>query len=171
MPLPPPDRSPAYLCILIPLFHTLLCPFLGEGLNTTLAALEQKLLRGDVFSDVDHIERSGLEDMLRILLSGQSGMEYRPPIVFNKNASLSEREILEDRRRKAETAMNRLKSLYLYGDEEPSQAEFIIEREKIAKELTEIEARLAELRSTGMDAPLSDDSMIKKPATSSWPRN
>ena len=100
--------------------------------------------------------------MLRILLSGQSGMEYRPPIVFNKNASLSEREILEDRRRKAETAMNRLKSLYLYGDEEPSQAEFIIEREKIAKELTEIEARLAELRSTDMDAPLSDDSMIKK---------
>ena len=59
---------------------------------------------------------------------------------------LCEREILEDRRRKAETAMNRLKSLYLYGDEEPSQAEFIIEREKIAKELTEIEARLAELR-------------------------
>ena len=59
------------------------------------AALEQKLLRGDVFSEVDHIERSGLEDMLRILLSGQSGMEYRPPIVFNKNASLSEREILE----------------------------------------------------------------------------
>ena len=33
MPLPPPDRSPAYLCILIPLFHTLLCPFLGEGLK------------------------------------------------------------------------------------------------------------------------------------------
>ena len=132
------------------------------GPNTTLTTLEQKLLRGDVFSDVDHIERSGLEDMLRILLSGQSGMEYRPPIVFNKNASLSEREILEDRRRKAEMAMNRLKSLYLYGDEEPSQAEFIIEREKIAKELTEIEARLAELRSTGMDAPLSDDSMIKK---------
>ena len=58
--------------------------------------------------------------------------------------------------------MNRLKSLYLYGDEEPSQAEFIIEREKIAKELTEIESRLAELQSCGMDAPLSDDSMIKK---------
>src|SRR5699024_5850254 len=32
LPLPPPDRSPTYLCILIPLFHTLLCPFLGEGL-------------------------------------------------------------------------------------------------------------------------------------------
>ena len=58
--------------------------------------------------------------------------------------------------------MNHLKSLYLYGDEEPSQTEFIIEREKIAKELTEIEARLSELKSSDVDAPLSDDSMIKK---------
>lgn len=132
------------------------------GPNTTLTTLEQKLLRGDVFSEVDHIERSGLEKMLQILMSGKSGMEYRPSVVFNKNSSLSEREILEDRRRKAETAMNHLKSLYLYGDEEPSQTEFIIEREKIAKELTEIEARLSELKSSDVDAPLSDDSMIKK---------
>ena len=130
--------------------------------STTLDVLERKLLRGDMFNRVDHIERSGLEEMLKVFMSGQSGMEYRPPAVFNKASSLSEREILEDRRRRAETAMNRLKSLYLYGDEEPSQAEFIIEREKIAKELTEIEAKLAAIQSDGMDKPLSDDAFVKK---------
>lgn len=133
------------------------------SVTTSLDVLERKLLRGDAFSDVDHIEQDGLEELHSLLLSGLTGVEYRPAIIANDQASpLTEREILEDRRRKKETALNRLKALYLYGDEETPEKDFIIEREKILGELTEIEARLAELQRQGSDGPLSGNDFIQK---------
>lgn len=132
---------------------------------TSLETLERKLLRGDTFSEVDHISQDGLSDLRELLLSGKSGMEYRPSVVFNEQPnSVSEREILEDRRRKKETALNRLKALYLYGDEETPEKDFIIEREKIMSELTEIEARLSELQREEVDGPVSSTEFIQKAA-------
>lgn len=132
---------------------------------TSLETLERKLLRGDTFSEVDHINQDGLSDLRELLLSGKSGMEYRPSVVFNEQTnSVSEREILEDRRRKKETALNRLKALYLYGDEETSEKDFIIEREKIMSDLTEIESRLSELQREEIDGPVSSTEFIQKAA-------
>lgn len=132
---------------------------------TSLETLERKLLRGSTFSGVDHINQDGLSELRELLLSGKSGMEYRPSVVFNEQPnSVSEREILEDRRRKKETALNRLKALYLYGDEETSEKDFIIEREKIMSELTEIEARLSELQREEVDGPVSSAEFIQKAA-------
>lgn len=131
--------------------------------STSLETLERKLLRGEAFAEVEHIEQEGLADMLGVLLSGSTGMEYRPAVASSDSSSqISEREILEERRRKKETALNRLKALYLYGDEETSEADFIIEREKIMGELTEIEARLAELQRQESDGPVSSDEFIQK---------
>ena len=133
------------------------------SVSTPLETLERKLLRGEVFADVEHIEQNGLADMMGVLLSGSTGMEYRPAVVFSDQPNqVSEREILEERRRKKETALNRLKALYLYGDEETSEKDFIIEREKIMGELTEIEARLAELQRQEPSAPVTSDEFIKK---------
>ena len=132
---------------------------------TSLETLERKLLRGGTFSEVDHISQDGLSDLRELLLSGKSGMEYRPSVVFNEQPnSVSEREILEERRRKKETALNRLKALYLYGDEETPEKDFIIEREKIMSELTEIEARLSELQREEVDGPVSSTEFIQKAA-------
>lgn len=132
---------------------------------TSLETLERKLLRGSTFSEVDHINQDGLSDLRELLLSGKSGMEYRPSVVFNEQPnSVSEREILEDRRRKKETALNRLKALYLYGDEETPEKDFIIEREKIMSEITEIEARLSELQREEVDGPVSSTEFIQKAA-------
>lgn len=132
---------------------------------TSLETLERKLLRGSTFSEVDHINQDGLSDLRELLLSGKSGMEYRPSVVFNEQPnSISEREILEDRRRKKETALNRLKALYLYGDEETPEKDFIIEREKIMSEITEIEARLSELQREEVDGPVSSTEFIQKAA-------
>lgn len=132
---------------------------------TSLETLERKLLRGDTFSEVDHISQDGLSDLRELLLSGKSGMEYRPSVVFNEQPnSVSEREILEERRSKKETALNRLKALYLYGDEETPEKDFIIEREKIMSELTEIEARLSELQREEVDGPVSSTEFIQKAA-------
>lgn len=132
---------------------------------TSLETLERKLLRGSTFSGVDHINQDGLSELRELLLSGKSGMEYRPSVVFNEQPnSVSEREILEDRRRKKETALNRLKALYLYGDEETPEKDFIIEREKIMSEITEIEARLSELQREEVDGPVSSAEFIQKAA-------
>ena len=40
------------------------------GKSTSIETLEKKLLRGDVFSNVDHIERPGLEELYAHLRSG-----------------------------------------------------------------------------------------------------
>lgn len=131
--------------------------------STSLETLERKLLRGENFSQVDHIEQDGLATMLDILLAGKTGMEYRPPTAFSEESNqINEREILEDRRRKKETALNRLRSLYLYGDEETSEKDYIIEREKIMRELTVIEARLAELQRQESSVAVSSEEFIQK---------
>jgi len=133
------------------------------SVSTTMEVLERKLLRGDAFSEVEHIEQNGLSELHDLLLSGSTGMEYRPSIIVNDQSSpLTEREILEDRRRKKETALNRLKALYLYGDEETPEKDFIIEREKIVSEITEIEARLSELQKAENDATLASTEFIQK---------
>ena len=101
--------------------------------------------------------------MLDILLAGKTGMEYRPPTAFSEESNqINEREILEDRRRKKETALNRLRTLYLYGDEETSEKDYIIEREKIMRELTVIEARLAELQRQESSVAVSSEEFIQK---------
>ena len=130
--------------------------------STSLETLERKLLRGETFSQVDHIEQDGLATMLDILLAGKTGMEYRPPTAFGEESNqINEREILEDRRRKKETALNSLRTLILYGDEETSEKDYIIEREKIMRELTAIEARLAELRRQESSAAVSSEEFEK----------
>lgn len=89
-------------------------------------------------------------------------MEYNPPLSDNEQNIPSEREILEDRRRKKEIALTRLKTIYLYGEEETSEKDFIIEREKIVNEITEIEARLAELHKEEHDDLISNEVFIQK---------
>lgn len=133
--------------------------------STSLETLERKLLRGDTFLNVEHIEHDGLADMMDVLISGKAGMEYRPLVVSGEQTSqVSEREILEERRRKKETALSRLKSLYLYGDEETPEKDFIIERERIMGELTEIESRLAEIQQQESNRPVTSDEFIQKAA-------
>lgn len=133
------------------------------SVTTSLETLERKLLRGKAFDEVEHIEQEGLADMLGILLSGGTGMEYRPTAVLSELASsVSEREILEDHRRRKETALNRLKALYLYAEEKTSEADFLIERERIMGELTGIEARLAELKRQESNWVVSNDEFVKK---------
>lgn len=133
--------------------------------STSLETLERKLLRGDTFLNVEHIEHDGLADMMDVLISGKTGMEYRPLVVSGEQTSqLSEREILEECRRKKETALSRLKSLYLYGDEETPEKDFIIERERIMGELTEIESRLAEIQQQESIRPVTSDEFIQKAA-------
>ena len=127
--------------------------------TTSIAVLERKLLRGSAFSDVDSLGIEGLHQLRDIFLKGKSGIEYRPSLVFNAAESpMGEVTLLKERKRKAETALNRLRSLFLYGDDETPEKDYILERQKIIDEIKSCEKRLTELAEENADIPdVSDD--------------
>jgi len=130
--------------------------------RTTADALEKKLLRGSAFSGA-RIRPDSLQALQELLLSGSNGMEYKPATVFDeKSTVISEREILEDRRRRDENALNRLKSLYLYGDDAMAEKDFIIERQKILDDLEATNAKLAELKKAQATDIIPDDDFMQK---------
>lgn len=130
--------------------------------KTGLDALEKKLLRGSVFYDVESIGAEGLGQLLDLMQAGSTGIEYRPPRVLEKSAaSISEREVLQTRKRKHEIALNRLKTLYLYGDSEMAEKDFIIEQKRIMDQINEIDEALHSMKDED-DGPLADDEFIEK---------
>lgn len=132
------------------------------GKRSTPDVLERKLLRGEQFREIEHIEAEGLNAMHELLISGVSGLEYKPPVVFDaKGGDVSERTFLEDRRRKCENAMNRLKALYLYGDEQLPEKDYIIERKRILDELHEIDERLSVIRAETGEDEITDEFIEK----------
>ena len=132
--------------------------------RTSVDGLEKKLLRGKVFSDVEAIDPEGLQQLYNLLLTGISGLEYYPAGVFSKTTeTIKERDALLTRKRKHESAMNRLKSLYLYGEGNLSESEYIIERQRIFTSINEIDQRLNEIKDEDVNfGPLADDELIEK---------
>ena len=130
--------------------------------KTGLDALQKKLLRGAAFYDVESIGAEGLGQLLDLMQSGATGMEYRPPKVLEKSgSSISEREVLQTRKRKHEIALNRLKTLYLYGDDQMAEKDFIIEQKRILDQINEIDEKLHSMKDED-DSPLADDEFIEK---------
>ena len=82
--------------------------------------MEKKLLRGEALSCVDHIERPGLEELYNHLRSGFDEKCFESPTIAatESSADLSERDLLLSEKRRLERALNRLKTIYLYGDDE-----------------------------------------------------
>lgn len=118
--------------------------------RTTLDTLERKLLRGDVFSIVEHIDPEALKRIYQLLIGGHTGVEYKPQSVYNKgSATVDEISMLQERRRKSEKALHRLQALYFYGDEELPEKDYIVTKKKMTDDLKEIDNRLAELHAIG----------------------
>lgn len=122
--------------------------------STSVTVLERKLLRGPCFTDVDSIGVEGLHQLRDLLLQGQTGIEYRPNAVYNAAESpMGEIELLQNRKRKEESALNRLRSLYLYGDSEIPEKDYIIERQKIIDSINKCDKDIAELKEQLVGAP------------------
>ena len=101
--------------------------------------------------------------MRDIFLKGQTGLEYRPSAVFNSAESpAGELTLIQDRRRRAETALNRLKSLYLYGDTDTPEKDYILERQKILDDIQECDKKLAELKEQLSGVPDVSDEFADK---------
>lgn len=92
-----------------------------------------------------------------MLLSGATGMEFKPTVVFGKqDDKYDERAALKELKAKDENALNRLKSLYLFSDTAMPESEYIIERTKIMDDIARIDKRLGTLsqKSVETDDPI-----------------
>lgn len=134
------------------------------GVTTTLETFEKKLLRGDMFSSIKGIEPAGLKEMYDMLRSGKFGTDiYEPRNINTSDSTTNERELLLSEKRKKERALARLKSLYLYNDEDMPQTEYFIERKSLTDELTKIDGRLDEIeRNLSSATVISDADFIAK---------
>lgn len=132
--------------------------------STTPDSLEKELLSGSVFSDVSRIHPDDLDSLLAQLRSGVTGMEYKSAAtkVTDVDTQANERQILEDRRRHDENALNRLKSLYLFGEDTISEKDYIIERQKIIDDMNRIDAKLAKFVEESADALKSDLAFLEQ---------
>lgn len=135
------------------------------GKSTSIETLEKKLLRGDMFSSVDHIERPGLEELYSHLRSGFSELAFESPAVntAESGAALQERDLLLAEKRRLERALNRLKTLFLYGEEAIAEKDYLLERKKLNDSLEDIDARLDELDvAASTSLSMSDEEFMAK---------
>ncbi len=78
------------------------------------------------------------------------------------DVKVSEREMLLERKRKNETAMNRLRQIFLFQDSGIPETEYIVERQKLIDDLQRIDERLAQLNVDDESGPITDEAFLKK---------
>lgn len=134
------------------------------GKTTSMETLQKKLLRGEMFKDVVCIKEHGLSELYKLYKAGVSGEKYVPQSIngTEENAP-SEKEILLSEKRRIDRALARLKSLYLYSEEEMSEREYVQEKVRLSESLSKIESRLEELNK-GLSSrfSISDDELLSK---------
>lgn len=131
--------------------------------RTSVEVLERRLLSGPALCEVSHIQRDGLRQLLDTMKSGFSGLEYAPKFSGNEQGDASSEIVsLTDQRRRKEIALRRLKSLFLYGDDDIPEKDFIIERKQMIDDINAIDARLTELNVDNANSTVLDDTFAEK---------
>lgn len=137
------------------------------GKSTPIDTFERKLLRGEMFADIDHIESIGLTEMYDMLkrgnLSDSVFASTRIQDAESNQMTADERDLLASDRRKKERALERLKSLYLYNDEAISERDYLIEKKSLTDAIDKIDKRLEEIeRNSSRHFTLSDEEFMAK---------
>lgn len=137
------------------------------GRSTPIETFERKLLRGTMFTDVDHIDQVGLTEMYDMLRrGGLSDAVYTSQRIKAMEAdkeTADERDLLAAEKRKKERALSRLKSLFLYNDEAISERDYLLEKKSLEESIKNIDKRLEEIeRSSSEHFSLTDDEFMTK---------
>lgn len=127
------------------------------GKSTTVDMLGRKLLRGEAFANVKEIERDGLEELFSLIKNGSTGLEYKPKTIFSENEGVDELAFLQDENRRLQTALNRLKSVYLYGEGEMPEREYLNERQKLIQQIEDTEKRISILQTPDNNEAYSEE--------------
>ncbi len=125
--------------------------------------LERHLLSGITFSDVAHIEESGLHEFYNLLTMYKSDNSYVISAQRKrKRKAPVDPEIasLRKEKEKQERALKRLQDLYLYSDNAISEKDYIIRRKEITDKLESICASLG-MTSSGVTESLTDEEFVK----------
>ena len=135
------------------------------GKTTSPETLMKKLLRGDVFKDVVRIKEPGLMELYNLYRSQVSGVKYESKTAERSGSSdaASERDVLLTERRRLERALSRLKSLYLYSEEDMSERDYVIEKNRLSESLGKVNDRLDKLND-GLSSQfsISDEELLAK---------
>lgn len=134
------------------------------GKSTSPETLQKKLLRGEMFKDVVCIKEYGLMELYSLYKSKVTGIKYVPRSEnASDSAGASERDVLLTERRRLERALSRLKSLYLYAEEDMPEKDYIIEKKRLDDALKKVDDRLNELKEDmASQFSLTDDELMEK---------
>ncbi len=136
------------------------------GRSTPLDVFQKKLLRGSVFEGVKAIDEAGLVDMYDMMVYRRfSENLFKPPKRESDDDKIAatEKELLITEKRKYERAINRLKSIYLYGEDAISETEYITESKNMLDNIDRIDKRLLEIDKTiGETFSISDEEFLEK---------
>ena len=140
---------------------TVIAPFVFRFISNMLTA-QKKVNRktsakalAEMITDTLNcsIPESTITSLLSITKANRGSATFSPESILEtkETEASSESAILYERQKKNESALTRLKNLYLFGTNEMSASKYVVEREKILNEQKEIEKRLAELVEEGSD--------------------
>ena len=127
--------------------------------------LQARLLSGDTFNYIDHIDSEGLNDLFNVLLSGNvEGSIYGKgaKIKTAKNAAVSEVAKLRKEKQKVERALDRLTNLYLYSEAAMSESEYIVQKAKLVDSLEEINEQIGFANTDDWQQSVSDEVFIQR---------
>ena len=130
----------------------------------TPAELEQRLLTGAAFLEVQHISQTGLNEFFNLLSRYGSDKSYSFSITApRKKKATVDPEIasLRKDKEKQERAIRRLQDLYLYSSNAMSEKDFIIQKMEISKKIEDINTKLGMI-THDVDSTLSDEEFIKQ---------
>ena len=126
--------------------------------------LEERLLFGNTFANVDHIDQSGLNEFYNLLSRYGSDSSYSFSVRKPKKEKAAvdpEVEALRREKEKQERALKRLMDLYLYSDNSISEKDFILRKSEITDKLEEINSKLG-MVARSVESTLSDEEFIKQ---------
>ena len=104
----------------------------------SLRDIERILLRGSVFTDIEGIDRAGLESTYVIFATGSvSSKDFKGSSVDEESHSF-ELEKLKKDKQKYEKALERLEDLFLYSDESMAKKDFLFKKRDIISNIERV---------------------------------
>lgn len=125
--------------------------------------LEKQLLTGIAFSNVESIERDGLEELYTVLCENDKSMDaFGKPQKIVKKKTVSELSKLRSEKKKLEIALDRLTNLYLFSEIAIPEKEYLIQKTKLTSSLDEINESIGIINSGEWNQSMSDTEFIRQ---------
>ena len=127
--------------------------------STSIQRMQDIILSGDIFQHVISVDPYGLSELKKVMLNKPDKVNFQPTLMTNLGKKNNERDLIEQQVRKEETALKRLTAIYLYGDSDMPEKDYIIERDRISDNIAKYTARLEQINK---ESNSDDTSFIEK---------